>query len=102
MRGGGTGNYGQAVPLEGGVILDMSGLDRVVRWCPAAGRFEAGARLLDIDKALRPERWELRFHPSTRKQATIGGFIAGGAAGCGSCTWGQIADPGAVHRASRS
>ena len=48
-----------------------------------------------------PERWELRFHPSTRKQATIGGFIAGGAAGCGSCTWGQIADPGAVHRASR-
>ncbi len=41
-------------------------------------------------------RWELRFHPSTRKQATIGGFIAGGAAGCGSCTWGQISDPGAV------
>jgi FAD/FMN-containing dehydrogenase len=96
VRGGGTGNYGQAVPLEGGVLLDLTGLDRIVRLEPGAGRFEAGARLLDIDKALRPERWELRFHPSTRKQATIGGFIAGGAAGCGSCTWGQIADPGAV------
>ena len=96
VRGGGTGNYGQAVPLAGGVILDVSGLDRVVRVLPGAGRFEAGARLLDIDKALRPERWELRFHPSTRKQATIGGFTAGGAAGCGSCTWGQNADPGAV------
>ena len=96
IRGGGTGNYGQAVPLAGGVVLDMAGLDRVVRVAPGAGRFEAGARLLDIDKALRPERWELRFHPSTRKLATIGGFIAGGAAGCGSCTWGQIADPGAV------
>ena len=96
VRGGGTGNYGQAVPLAGGVVLDMSGLDRVVNVMPGAGRFEAGARLLDIDKALRPDRWELRFHPSTRKQATIGGFIAGGAAGCGSCTWGQISDPGAV------
>jgi FAD/FMN-containing dehydrogenase len=96
VRGGGTGNYGQAVPLAGGILLDVSGLDRFVRVSPGAGRFEAGARLLDIDKALRPDRWELRFHPSTRKQASIGGFIAGGAAGCGSCTWGQISDPGAV------
>ncbi len=102
LRGGGTGNYGQAVPLEGGLLVDLSGLDRVVWAKPGAGRFEAGARLLDIDRALRDRaethgRWELRFHPSTRKQATIGGFIAGGAAGCGSCTWGQISDPGAVH-----
>ncbi len=96
VRGGGTGNYGQAVPLAGGVILDMANLDRVVEVMPGAGRFEAGARLTEIDKALRADRWELRFHPSTRKQATIGGFIAGGAAGCGSCTWGQISDPGAV------
>ena len=96
VRGGGTGNYGQAVPLAGGVLLDLTGLDRIVGVEPGAGRFEAGARLLDIDKALRADRWELRFHPSTRRQATIGGFIAGGAAGCGSCTWGQIADPGAV------
>ena len=96
VRGGGTGNYGQAVPLAGGVILDMSRLGRTVRVLPGAGRFEAGARLLDIDRGLRPERWELRFHPSTRRQATIGGFTAGGAAGCGSCTWGQNADPGAV------
>jgi FAD/FMN-containing dehydrogenase len=101
VRGGGTGNYGQAVPLEGGVVLDLTGLDRMVWFRPGACRYEAGARLLDIDRnlhALRnvPGNWELRFHPSTRKQATIGGFVAGGAAGCGSCTWGQIADQGAV------
>jgi FAD/FMN-containing dehydrogenase len=71
VRGGGTGNYGQAAPLEGGVVLDLTGLDRVLWAKPGAGRFEAGARLLDIDRALRDThanagRWELRFHPSTR------------------------------------
>ncbi|MCW5715939.1 MAG: FAD-binding oxidoreductase [Bauldia sp.] len=96
VRGGGTGNYGQAVPLAGGVVLDLAGLDRTVRAVPGAGRFEAGATMLAIDRALRPRGWEMRFFPSTRRQATIGGFIAGGAAGAGSCTWGQIADPGAV------
>jgi FAD/FMN-containing dehydrogenase len=96
VRGGGTGNYGQAVPLEGGVVLDMAKLDQVVWQRPGAGRFGAGARMLDIDRALAGAAHELRFYPSTRQHATIGGFVAGGAAGAGSCTWGQISDPGAV------
>ena len=28
-RGAGTGNYGQAVPLEGGVVLDLSRMDLI-------------------------------------------------------------------------
>jgi FAD/FMN-containing dehydrogenase len=96
VRGGGTGNYGQAVPLAGGVVLDMTRIDQVIWHKPGAGRFGAGARMLDIDRALVAAGHELRFYPSTRQHATIGGFVAGGAAGAGSCTWGQIADPGAV------
>ena len=96
VRGGGTGNYGQAVPLAGGVVLDMAKLDQMIWQRPGAGRFGSGARMLDIDRALAPAGHELRFYPSTRQHATIGGFVAGGAAGAGSCTWGQISDPGAV------
>ncbi len=96
VRGGGTGNYGQAVPLKGGVVLDMARLDRMIWHRPGVGRFAAGARMLEIDRMLAPSGHELRFYPSTRQHATIGGFVAGGAAGAGSCTWGQIADPGAV------
>jgi len=96
VRGGGTGNYGQAVPLSGGVVLDMAKLDRMIWQKPGAGRFQAGARMLEIDRLLAPLAHELRFYPSTRQAATIGGFVAGGAAGAGSCTWGQISDPGAV------
>lgn len=96
VRAGGTGNYGQAVPLEGGMLLDVSALDRTLWVKPGAGRFEAGARLLDMDRGLFAEGEEVRLYPSTRKQATIGGLIAGGAGGAGSCTWGQISDPGAV------
>ncbi|QCK84314.1 FAD-binding oxidoreductase [Phreatobacter aquaticus] len=96
IRGGGTGNYGQAVPLAGGVVVDMRKLDRMVFAKRGAARFEAGANMLDMDKLLDGHGQELRFHPSTRAQATIGGFVAGGAGGIGSCTWGQIDNLGAV------
>ena len=36
-------------------------------------------------------RQELRFHPSTLKMGTIGGFVAGGSLGVGSITWGTCA-----------
>ena len=100
MRGGGTGNYGQCVPLDGGIVLDMTGLDRVLSSRPGLVHVEAGALMLDIDKALAATGQELRFFPSTRANATIGGFVCGGAGGVGSCSWGQIGDPGAVQAAT--
>ncbi len=97
VRGAGTGNYGQAMPLKGGIVLDLSALNRIVRVAGAVGRFQAGAVLRDIDQALYPKGLELRFHPSTHGQATIGGFVAGGSGGVGSVTWGTLRDRGAVH-----
>lgn len=96
VRGGGTGNYGQCVPLEGGVILDVSGLDRVIWHRRDLVRAESGIRLNKLDDILRPAGCEIRMHPSTKRTSSLGGFIAGGSGGIGSVTYGGLRDPGNV------
>jgi FAD/FMN-containing dehydrogenase len=98
-RGGGTGNYGQAVPLQGGVVLDMTGLDMIEWQRPGMVRVGPGRKLVDIDSEIRPHGWELRMHPSTKRTATIGGFVGGGSGGVGSVTWGGLREPGNVAAA---
>ncbi|WFU69635.1 FAD-binding oxidoreductase [Bradyrhizobium sp. CB2312] len=96
VRGGGTGNYGQAVPLVGGVLLDISGLESIEWIRPGAMRVGAGAKMHTLDAAAQAQGWELRMHPSTKRMATIGGFVAGGSGGIGSITYGGLRDPGNI------
>ncbi len=103
VRGGGTGNYGQCVPLEGGVILDITGLNRVLHIAEGSVRVQAGCFIMDLERAVRasnvvPGGQELLMYPSTRDTATIGGFIGGGYGGAGSVRNGILKDPGNVTR----
>src|SRR5262249_38895388 len=45
VRGGGTGNYGQSVPLKGGVLVDMTGFNKVTAVESGSIRVQAGASL---------------------------------------------------------
>ena len=95
-RGAGTGNFGQSVPLAGGVLLDMTALNRMLWRRGAAARAEAGMLAIDFDRAARAEGWEMRMHPSTKRVATLGGFMAGGHAGVGSVNYGILRDRGNI------
>jgi FAD/FMN-containing dehydrogenase len=95
-RGAGTGNYGQCVPLYGGVVVDFSRMDKILSIEGGVLRAEAGARLGTIEAESRKVGWELRCMPSTWVKCTIGGFFCGGSGGIGSITWGGINAPGTV------
>ncbi|UOM35840.1 FAD-binding oxidoreductase [Acuticoccus sp. I52.16.1] len=98
VRGSGTGNYGQAMPLAGGLVLDLSGMNRVKAVKAGTVVAEPGAILAEIDAAVRPSGQELRMFPSTYHTASIGGFIGGGSGGVGSIRWGGLRDAGNVVR----
>jgi FAD/FMN-containing dehydrogenase len=98
-RGTGTGNYGQAMPLSGGIILDLAGFNRVKRIAPGRVVAEPGAVIARIDRETKPDSaQEIRLHPSTYNTASIGGFIAGGSGGVGSIKWGGLRDAGNILR----
>ena len=101
VRGGGTGNYGQCVPMEGGVILDITQLNRVLNIAAGSVTCQAGILIADLERAVRASNvvtggQEILMYPSTRDIATIGGFIAGGYAGAGSVRNGILKDAGNV------
>lgn len=93
-RGAGTGNYGQAVPLQGGVLLDFQTMNELLEVDAGRGkvRCSAGLRCQHIEEAARAVGWEMMMYPSTWVRATLGGFLAGGSAGIGSIRHGLISD----------
>ena len=82
-RGKGTGNYGQAIPMPGGLVLDTSRARTIVEvgdgWITA----DAGAPMAAMEQAARAAGQQLWMYPST-VHSTVGGFLAGGSGGTGT------------------
>ena len=92
-RGAGTGNYGQCVPLEGGIVLDLSLMDKLEEITQdGVAVCQPGLRLGVLETAARKIGWELRMYPSTLVKASVGGFLAGGSGGIGSVAHGGLRD----------
>lgn len=94
IRGAGTGNYGQAVPLSGGIVANMHRLNQILSINPETGvaRVEAGVRMGALERKGRELGWELKIYPSTWATCTIGGFVGGGFGGVGSINHGTLWD----------
>ncbi len=93
VRGAGTGNYGQAVPLHGGVVLDLQRMDRIEAITgEGVAICEPGVKLGVLETTAREQGWELRCYPSTIAKASVGGFLGGGSGGVGSVAHGGLRD----------
>ncbi len=70
-------SYGDSCLNDGGAVIDMSGLDRLISFDRVTGRLvaEAGASLADILKVAIPAGFLLPVTPGT-KFVTLGGAIA--------------------------
>ncbi|WP_370303418.1 FAD-binding oxidoreductase [Pseudooceanicola sp.] len=99
VRGAGTGNYGQAMPLAGGCLMHMKNFNKVKSVYPGGVIAEPGCIMKELDDEIRAASGqELRMSPSTYAMATLGGFIAGGSGGVGSVRWGALRDLGNIIR----
>jgi FAD/FMN-containing dehydrogenase len=92
-RGAGTGNYGQCVPLAGGIVLDLSLMDKLEDiTADGVAVCQPGLRLGALETEARKQGWELRMYPSTLVKASVGGFLGGGSGGVGSVAHGGLRD----------
>lgn len=93
-RGAGTGLSGGAVPLRGGIIFDLKGMNRIVSICPED--FTATVEPGVVTKHLQDEvaRYRLFYppDPSSAAFSTIGGNVAECAGGITGLKYGVTRD----------
>lgn len=89
LRGGGSGLSGACVP-NGGIVLDLTGLNRVTEIDEQNFilRAECGILLADINSALKDSTLCYAVDPSSAALCTLGGSIATNAAGPSSLKYG--------------
>src|SRR5262249_30271437 len=91
-RGAGTSNFGQSIPLSGGMLLDLTHLNRLLEVTDTSVTAEAGALVGDLESAARAAGKGLTLLTTTYAAATIGGWVAGGQVGIGTSAYGAIWD----------
>ncbi len=77
-RGAASSGYGGAVPVKGGIVIDLVRMNRVIN-IDAKGlslTAEAGVIWQELNTALEKHGLELRLYPTSAPSATVGGWIA--------------------------
>ena len=94
VRGAGSMYAGGVNPQAGGMVLDLSGLDRILEIDVARGIVvaEAGVRFGALAEALAPLGLTIGIVPSTAPTATLGGAASSHALGTGSPRFQSFAD----------
>ena len=90
-RGSASSPFGGSVPVAGGIVVDLSSMNRIVKIDEVKGeaRVETGVRWADLDQELEKKGLTLNSSPSS-KFSTVGGWIATGGLGLNSFSKGHL------------
>ena len=89
-RGAGTGLCGGAVPLKGGIVMDLTRMNKIkeVRVPDLYCVCEAGVVYDNLQKALAPYKFTFPPTPGSAEACTIGGMVATNASGMRAVKYG--------------
>jgi glycolate oxidase len=93
-RGAGSGACGHTVPIQGGIVMDMRRMNRILAIRPAdvLCKVQPGVVCDDLNKALQPYGLWFPSAPESGRIATIGGTIANSGSGVRAVKYGTIRD----------
>ena len=93
-RGAGTGLSGMAVPIRGGIILDLSRMNSIIRISieDRLAIVQPGVIYADLEKALIPYGFFFPPDPASGKVSTLGGNVATNAGGLKGAKYGTTRD----------
>lgn len=90
MRGAGTGNYGQSLPLKRGIVVDIKGVAGILDVGEGRVSVLPGTVMRNVEAAAEETGQQLAVMPSTYRVATASGFICGGSGGLGAAAHGDL------------
>jgi len=93
-RGAGTGLSGMAVPIQGGIILDLNRMNQILRISieDRLAIVQPGVVYTTLEKALAPHGFFFPPDPASGKVSTLGGNVATNAGGLKGAKYGTTRD----------
>jgi glycolate oxidase len=93
-RGAGSGASGNCVPIDGGIVMDLRRMNRILAIRPRdiLCKVETGVVCDDLNKALKPYGLWFPSSPESGRIATIGGTIANSGSGVRAIKYGTMRD----------
>jgi len=93
-RGAGTGLSGMAVPIQGGIVLDLNRMNQILRISieDRLAVVQPGVVYADLEKALVPYGFFFPPDPASGKVSTLGGNVATNAGGLKGTKYGTTRD----------
>jgi Fe-S oxidoreductase/FAD/FMN-containing dehydrogenase len=93
-RGASTSGYGGVLPADGAVVVDLSGMHRVLEVDVESKtvRVQPGLIWEELARALIAHDLALRLYPSSTPSSSVAGWLAQGGAGFGSYEYGMFKD----------